>query len=284
MIPVIIISGFLGSGKTTLLSRILKAPQKTRYALIINEFGEVGLDQNLIPAGSDFVELDNGCLCCALNEDLVKIIEKLAARSDYDAIIVETTGIADPLATAWTFTRPQFKNKFRISELICVVDALHVDITKKISRETETQIASADFLYVAKTDVGDLQKILGTLKTINPHAVIVDSQNPKALDVLLDHNLVAHKMHISSPHTHTDYKSKSFDLSSQNLTLAQMEDIITGLPAGVIRAKAAFKEAHTGKIYILHRVASRLDFYEKPDYVGPYALVTIGKDIEDISL
>ena len=104
-IPATVLGGFLGSGKTTLLNRLLRDRHGLRVAVIVNEFGEVGIDGAAITGAAQFVELDNGCLCCAINEDLQRTLRDLAARGGFDHLVLETTGLADPLLVGWTFSK-----------------------------------------------------------------------------------------------------------------------------------------------------------------------------------
>ena len=149
---VTLLTGFLGAGKTTLLNRLLHAPHGLRIAVIVNEFGAVGVDGAMVAEGTQFVELDNGCLCCALNEDLDRTLRALAERGDFSHLIVETTGLADPLPVAWTFARPGLSNHFRVDAIVCVADALSLADALDKASEARDQLARADMVVVSKLD------------------------------------------------------------------------------------------------------------------------------------
>ncbi|MGL4617512.1 MAG: CobW family GTP-binding protein, partial [Chroococcidiopsis sp.] len=124
-LPVTIITGFLGSGKTTLLNHILTNQQGLKTAVLVNEFGEIGIDNELIvTTGEDMVELSNGCICCTINNDLVEAVYKVLERPEkVDYLVVETTGVADPLPVALTFLGTELRDMTRLDSIITVVDA-----------------------------------------------------------------------------------------------------------------------------------------------------------------
>ena len=133
-----ILTGFLGSGKTTLLNALLTHKHGLRLAVVVNEFGAVGIDGALIEGGERFVELDNGCLCCSLNADLDKTLRELQARGGFDHLVIETTGMADPLPVAWAFAKPGLAPYFRVDAIVTVVmpAACDVPLTKRVKFAT----------------------------------------------------------------------------------------------------------------------------------------------------
>lgn len=289
-IPVTILSGFLGSGKTTLINRVLRESHGIRFALIINEFGEIGIDAGMIQGPQDFVKMDNGCLCCVLNDELEKTIQKLKCRDDYDAIILETTGIADPLPIAWTFLRPQFGDAFRFAGIVIVVDTLHLDTMLKQARETKTQIERADYLYLAKSDVSTPKQIEETVKRIhdmNPNARLTQCTDPDWLALMFDFDsrkkftLAAHP---ASAHDHSHaFQSVAISLKGKRISLNDMEDFFETLPKEIFRAKAVFQEKDD-RLIVIHSVCGRVDFYEEPKFKGELAAVFIGKKIDEQEL
>ena len=177
-IPVTVLTGYLGAGKTTLLNRILSENHGRRYAVIVNEFGEIGIDNDLIvETDEEIYEMNNGCVCCTVRGDLVRVVEGLTKRKGrFDAIIVETTGLADPVPVAQTFFMDEdVRAKTRLDAVVALVDAKHLPLRLKDSREAEDQIAFADVVLINKTDLvsrEELAQVEATVRAINPHAVI----------------------------------------------------------------------------------------------------------------
>ncbi|RYE85830.1 MAG: GTP-binding protein, partial [Oxalobacteraceae bacterium] len=139
-----VLTGFLGSGKTTLLNALLAAPHGLRLAVIVNEFGAIGVDGALLQGDAQFVELDNGCLCCALNAELNDTLLALRDRGGFDHVIVETTGLADPLPVAWAFTKPGLSQCFRVDAIVTVVDAINGPHATALAPEAGVQVERAD--------------------------------------------------------------------------------------------------------------------------------------------
>ena len=155
-IPVTVLTGFLGSGKTTLLNRILTEEHGHRIAVIENEFGEIGIDNELvINADEEIFEMNNGCICCTVRGDLIRILGRLIKRRDqFDRILIETTGLADPGPVAQTFfVDDELASRFRLDGIVTLVDAGHVDLHLEDSDECIEQIAFADALILNKTDL-----------------------------------------------------------------------------------------------------------------------------------
>jgi G3E family GTPase len=181
-IPVTVLTGYLGAGKTTLLNRILSEDHGQRYAVIVNEFGEIGIDGELVVGADEEVfEMNNGCVCCTVRGDLIRVLGGLmkrqaSARRGFDAIIIETTGLADPGPVAQTFfADEEIKARTRLDSVTTVVDAKHVLLSLSESREAREQIAFADQIVLNKTDLvteAELRMIEGRLRRLNPLATI----------------------------------------------------------------------------------------------------------------
>ncbi|MDA9555128.1 GTP-binding protein [Pelobium sp.] len=175
-VPVTILTGFLGAGKTTLLNHIINKNPDKKFAIIENEFGEINIDSELVVRTDENIfELSNGCICCSLNGDLFEVLNKLVtSKYNYDHLIIETTGIADPSAVAATFlTDYNIQTAFKLDAVICLVDAKNVLDILGIEEEANKQIAYADYIIFNKcndVDAATLKEIESTIKKINPFA------------------------------------------------------------------------------------------------------------------
>lgn len=192
-IPVTVLTGYLGAGKTTLLNRILSEPHGKKYAVIVNEFGEIGIDNDLIVDSDEEVfEMNNGCICCTVRGDLIRIISNLMKRKgSFDGIIVETTGLADPAPVAQTFfVDEDVARRTKLDAVVTVVDAKHLSARLNDSKEAVEQIAFADVILLNKTDLVDakaLSELEKTIKIINRFAPIYHTQRSSiALDKILN--------------------------------------------------------------------------------------------------
>jgi G3E family GTPase len=187
--PVTVLTGHLGAGKTTLLNRILSEDHGRRYAVVVNEFGEVGIDGDLIlKADEELFEMNNGCICCTIRGDLIRTVHGLLNKGGkFDAIIVETTGLADPGPVAQTFFVDGYlKAKTNLDSVTTVVDAKHVALRLADSREAKEQIAFADQIVLNKTDLvsdTELADVEARLRRLNPLAPI---HRARRADVPLD--------------------------------------------------------------------------------------------------
>jgi G3E family GTPase len=181
-IPVTVLTGYLGAGKTTLLNRILSEPHGKRYAVIVNEFGEIGIDNELVVGADEEVfEMNNGCICCTVRGDLIRIIEGLMKRKgSFDAIIVETTGLADPAPVAQTFFVDQDVQALaRLDAVVTVADAKWLAARLRDAPEAKNQIAFADVIVLNKTDLvsaAELREVEARIRAINPYAKLHRAQ------------------------------------------------------------------------------------------------------------
>ena len=198
-VPVTILTGFLGSGKTTLLNRILSEEHGKRIAVIENEYGEVGIDQALvIDAEEEIFEMSNGCICCTVRGDLIRVLGNLMKRRDkFDYVLVETTGLADPGPVAQTFFMDdEISAEYSLDGIVTLVDAYHIDQQLGRSDESTEQIAFADVVVLNKTDLinGDgLDSLESRLRDMNRMAKIIRSENANVpVDSVL--NLSAFKL------------------------------------------------------------------------------------------
>jgi len=194
-IPVTVLTGYLGAGKTTLLNRILTEQHGKRYAVIVNEFGEIGIDNDLVVGADEEVfEMNNGCVCCTVRGDLIRIMDGLVKRrGKFDAIIVETTGLADPAPVAQTFFIDEdVGGAARLDAVVTVADAKWLADRLKDAPEAKNQIAFADVILLNKADLvepADLDRVEGLIRSINPYAKVHrTSRCDVPLDQVLDRN------------------------------------------------------------------------------------------------
>ncbi|MDP9126771.1 MAG: GTP-binding protein [Pseudomonadota bacterium] len=180
--PVTVLTGYLGAGKTTLLNRILSEPHGKKYAVIINEFGETGIDNDLVVgADEEIFEMNNGCICCTVRGDLIRIIGGLMKRvRDFDGILIETTGLADPGPVAQTFfADPDVAARAKLDSIITVVDAKHLPQRLMDSAEAQEQIAFADVIILNKIDLVsevELKNVEQAIRSINAFARLVHAR------------------------------------------------------------------------------------------------------------
>lgn len=183
-IPATVVTGFLGSGKTTLINRILTEQHGRKLAVIVNEFGEISIDGQLVihDDQQQLVEFNNGCLCCTVRGDLIETLDRLQARAgSLDAILIETTGLADPAPVASTFfVSDDVKKKIRLDAFVTVIDAVNLEINLEQSNEAVEQVAFSDIVLINKIDLATPEQVASVeakVRKLNPLAVIHHTAN-----------------------------------------------------------------------------------------------------------
>jgi G3E family GTPase len=316
-VPTVVLTGFLGSGKTTLLNRLMRArPERAgRWAIVVNELGDVGIDGDLLPADmTRQVELPGGCICCVLNEDLDNtILELLDAAPDVDTIVIETTGVAEPLPIAWSLTREPLSERVRLAAVIAVVDPREFASQRPLSPAVDAQVEYADILVVSKRDLlGDAplpEPVRAALAQLNPDALVLDD-TPDAIPALVWRALAdpvwpdsdahaprpraATDVH-SSQHAHHGDSDRVYGaphgfetiwLPIENtLDFEELGEQLEALPANYVRIKgiARVVDGSTGStephFIAFHRVGVRVS-REPLAGVAPTRIVALGRGIE----
>ena len=308
-LPVTIVTGFLGSGKTTLLNHILSNQQGMRTAVLVNEFGEIGIDSELIVSSEeDMVELNNGCMCCTVRGDIADSVFRLMERSGesdkpIDYLVVETTGLADPLPVALTFLSPELKDFTRLDSIVTMVDASNFAPDLFDSEVAHSQIAYGDVVVLNKTDLvesEDLKRLEKRIKTIKTEARILKTQQGKVpLELLLDtalfesgslpaenahsarehehhehehhehdHHEHEHHEHDHHGHSHSHLEEEGFSsvsfASDRPLSLERFQNFLNDLPEGIFRAKGMLWFDESPDRHIFHLCGNRYTVNSDP--------------------
>jgi G3E family GTPase len=276
MIPVVLITGFLGSGKTTLLNRILAAgsPVDGKLAVIVNELGDAGIDGDLLPAGmTRQVELPGGCICCVLDEDLEKTIMELTdVDSGVAMIVVETTGIAEPLPIGWTLEAEPLSERVRLAAVITVVDSLEHERHRPMSPSVDAQVEDADVLVLSKGDVPEAREqipgLVAALRRQNETAPILTGEPDEVvaqLTAILVDPPVRPGAATAPAHRHGSHGVESISLPIGGvLDLEELADRLQELPRDVLRIKGIADVLDEGAGWLeptrvaFHRVGARV--------------------------
>jgi G3E family GTPase len=319
--PVTILTGFLGAGKTTLLNHILSNQDGLKTAVLVNEFGEIGIDNDLVVSTSaDMVELSNGCICCTINGELLEAVDRILKRPEpLDYLVVETTGLADPLPVAMTFLGSELRDQTRLDSIITLVDAENCNARVFESEVGRSQIIYGDILLLNKTDlvsterVKELEESLRSIKKDARilHSVKGDVPLPLLMSVgLFESDRVAtksdhehdhrhshhehdhgHHGHGHGHHDHADhldiegYTSLSFS-SNGPFSLRKFQNFLDNqLPESVFRAKGILWFNESEKRHVFHLAGKRFSI-DDSDWNGKRKnqLVLIGQEMDHSAL
>jgi G3E family GTPase len=296
-LPVTVIAGFLGSGKTTLVNHILGNSAGLKAAVIVNEIGEIGIDGDLIIATeNDMVELSNGCICCSINNDLVETIFRvLERRPEIDYLVVETTGLADPLPVVLTFLRSEFRDIVRIDAIVTVADAECFSLDLFDSPAARNQLRYGDTILLNKNDLASparLSEVEEKIRMVRDGARIVRTTRcgvplPLILSVdlfeaerLLPDECTDHD-HGPASHLHDDgFEAVSFQID-QPFATQKFQQFLEQLPPNVFRGKGLLWLDASDKRYIFHLVGQRFTLDESSSIAAPQnRLVLIGRNLD----
>lgn len=315
-----ILTGFLGAGKTTYLNHLIKNKPSRRYAIIENEFGDQSIDGELIIRSDEsIVEMNNGCLCCSLNDNLYDLLSDLHYRKDeFDELVIEATGVADPAGIAEPFLiHPAVKKTFQLKNVICLIDAELIEDQLRETEEARKQIAFSNVLLINKTDLVHPDYVLRLgeiLSGINPTAVVLSSQKDhyplRAIDGLSyrmkgtdcnvcpevseDHHELEKSpngLKLSHSHTHTHQHS---DITTHTFVFKELFNLetlyhllfmfLTFQSNGVYRIKGILASAESNKKTVLQTVGKRLSMEEIGEWEEgerrESKIVFIGKDLK----
>lgn len=301
-IPVTIVTGFLGAGKTTLLNRLLSDLSERRFAVIVNEFGDIGIDGDLIETGEEeLIELSSGCICCVVRGDLIRTLRTLLTeKPDLDGIIIETTGLANPGPVIQTLVIDQVIGaQCRLDSVLCVVDAAHILVQLEDGADAADQIAFSDHLVLNKVDDAavPIDHIEARLRQLNPFAPVTraNRSDVPASDVLDRHGFDLDRVEAQLPpdtgehhHDHIhDTGITSVSLTCDTpLDASSLEDWLQELLArqgsNILRTKGILSIAGENKKLVIQAVNMMLE----GDFVGEWGdrarrsrLVFIGRQL-----
>jgi len=307
-LPVTIITGFLGSGKTTLLNHILTNQQGLKTAVLVNEFGEIGIDNELIVSTSDsMVELNNGCVCCTINDDLVDAVYRVLERPEkVDYLVVETTGLADPLPVALTFLGSELREMTRLDSIVTLVDCANFSLDLFNSQAAHSQITYGDIILLNKTDLVEnstVDELEDRICKIKEGARILRTKNSEiALPLILsvglfesdqyfdvcqeDHEHDHHHHHYHSHHLENDgFTSVSFQ-KDRPFSIRKFQYFLDNLlPTNVFRAKGILWFDGSPHRHIFHVSGKRYSINDTEWKDQPKnQLVLIGQNLDHQTL
>jgi G3E family GTPase len=289
-LPVTIVTGFLGSGKTTLVNHILANRQGLRTAAMVNEIGDIAIDNELIVgAGAGMVELANGCICCSINNDLVDAVFRVLQREPrVEYLIVETTGIADPLPVVLTFLRTEFREAVRVDAIVALADAESFSLELFDSKAALNQLRYADFVLLNKCDLASPEQadtVEEKIRAVAKGARIVRTTRAQIPLPLIIGSGPAYGDRLPHEHSHEHIAADGFEAvsfaSDRAFSADAFQAFLEHLPANVFRAKGVLTIDGGDRRHLFHLVGRRFTLDTAPlGLTGPNRLVLIGKNLD----
>jgi G3E family GTPase len=294
--PVVVVTGFLGSGKTTLVNHMLAGGKLGRVAALVNDFGAINIDAELIASVADeVIQLTNGCVCCTINGDLYGAVARtLALDPPVDAIVVETTGLADPLPVGLTFLQTDLRDRTSLEAVVTVVDCTEFALDLFETGPALAQIVHGDVIILNKTDLVStdaVESLERRIEILKPRARTLRSSYGRvpvaALlgDVGAEHGLSPSSGHVGdSPHEGHGFRAAAIRLDAP-LSAERFQALLDGgLPAGIFRAKGFVRFDHSDQTYLFQLCGSRASFDPWEAGSPDTEIVFIGLDFERASL
>jgi len=314
-LPVTVITGFLGSGKTTLIKHILTNQHGLCTAVIVNELSEIGIDSDLIVSASDnMVELENGCICCSINNDFLDAIFRILNRDRrVDYLVVETSGVSDPLPVVLTFLRSELRDRLRVDSIVTVADAASFCLDRFDSKAARSQLCHGDVILLNKCDLVGAERLRTleeAIRMLKPQARIVrttqcrvalplirsvglfqseqffaDPGAARGCDQELDSNHDSDQQHAGHRHTTNHLAADGFEAlsfqSERPFAVQRFQDFLERLPDNVYRGKGMLWIAESDKRYVFHLVAKRFSLDEDGrQRQARNKLVLIGRNLD----
>ncbi len=304
-VPLVIVTGFLGSGKTTLINAVLarraRANRTDKLGVIVNELGAIDIDGALLGGETTRqITLPGGCVCCVMGDDLERTLLELVDSNELSAIVLETTGVAEPLPIAWAASKPPVSDRIRLAIVVTLVDATVFCSSRGVSGAVDAQVAYADVLLVTKSELGDeTARVIEEIKGLAPRALVrvaTTDEHAKWLEDTLADPPLERSIGGSIEHVHDDHCDHGHGIVAaavefdDEVDLEEFEDQLGELPASIVRVKGIVRgvddrAGHTRGWFAVHRVGLRVSSEPvAPPGFEQGRLVALGTEVDPAML